>query len=81
MSEVRIELNEQGVRELLHEVGSTVCAELAQGIADSCGEGYAADVFVAGTRTIASAYTATEEAYKDNLDNNTLLGALGNGTD
>lgn len=48
----------------------------AEDIADRCGEGYAADTYQAGTRVIASAYTETEEAMQDNLENNTLLKGL-----
>lgn len=80
MAQVRIELNSSGVQELLHEVGETVCAEIAQSIAASCGSGYESDTYNAGSRTVASAYAATDEAGKDNLENNTLLGALGNGS-
>ena len=80
MAQVRIELNSSGVQELLHEAGETVCAEIAQSIASACGAGYESDTYNAGSRTVASAYAATDEAGKDNLENNTLLGALGNGS-
>lgn len=81
MAHVQIEIDDAGVQELLHEVGAGQCAELAAGIAASCGDGYDSDTYDAGTRMVASAYTATEDAYKDNLANNTLVRALGNGTD
>ena len=40
------------------------------------GTGYDCDVYDAGTRNVSSVFTVTEEAYKDNLENNTILGAL-----
>lgn len=79
MAQVQIILNRAGVGELLHEVGATACAELAQQIAASCGEGYESDVYNAGSRTVASVYTATKEAMQDNLENNTILRAAGGG--
>ena len=54
MSSFRIVLNYDGVGKLLHEIGSTVCAEQAERIADACGDGFEHDVYNAGTRTIAS---------------------------
>ena len=40
-------------------------------------DGYASDTYNAGSRVIAAAYTETEEAMEDNLENNTLLKAMG----
>lgn len=79
MSKVQIVLNRDGVRDLLHEVGRNVCGELAQNIAASCGSGYESDIYDAGGRTVASVYTANKEAMQDNLENNTILRACGNG--
>lgn len=79
MAQVQIVLNRAGVGELLHEVGQNICGELAQNIAASCGTGYEADTYNAGGRTVASVYTATKEAMQDNLENNTILRACGNG--
>ena len=45
-------------------------------MAARAGDGYATDVYQAGSRVIASVYTETEEAMKDNLENNTLLKAV-----
>ena len=77
MSKVRIELNRDGVRALLK------CGEmeaglrgLAEDIRDRCGEGYAADTKQMETRVIASVYTDTEAARRDNSENNTILRAL-----
>lgn len=78
MSKLRIEINSDGVQELLKEIGRDVCGPMAQRAADACGDGYAADTHDAGTRVIASVYTETPEAYRDNLENNTILRNLGN---
>lgn len=75
---MKIELNSAGVRELLRspELESGL-RDLAADIAARAGDGYEADTRQMGTRVIASAATATQDAMKDNLANNTLLRALG----
>ena len=40
------------------------------------GAGYDCDLYDAGNRNVSSVFTTTEETYKDNLENNTILGAL-----
>lgn len=74
---VRIELNRDGVRQLLQseDLGEKL-EGLAEAISDRCGEGYAHDRKLMPTRVIASVYTDTPEAAKDNLQNNTILRAL-----
>ena len=78
MSKVKIELNDAGFIELLksQEITDAV-KEVADQVAARAGDGYATDVYQAGTRVIASVYPETEEAMKDNLENNTLLKAVG----
>lgn len=75
---IKVELNHTAVGELLK---SSEMQELvksyADEIAERAGEGYASDTYIAGTRVIASAYTQTQEAMEDNLENNTLLMAVG----
>ena len=75
---MRVVMNDDGVKELLREIGTTVCGPMAERIAQSCGDGYAADVYDAGSRVVASVYTETAEAMQDNLENNTILRGLGN---
>lgn len=77
MSKVKVELNTKGVRQLLksHEMKNIV-GDIAQNIANGAGEGYESDIKYMGTRVIASAYTATEKAMKDNKKNNTLRKAV-----
>lgn len=74
MSKVRIELNSAGVRELLRsdDLGEKL-ESLAEGISGRCGEGYEHDRKLMPTRVIASAYTDSADARRDNLKNNTLL--------
>ena len=74
MSKVRIELNSAGVRELLRseEMGAIVEGH-ASAIAARCGDGYGFDRKIMPTRVIASAYTDSADARRDNLKNNTLL--------
>ena len=74
---VRVELNEKGVRELLQSSEmAAICQEYAQAIANRAGQGYASDTYLTRTRVVASAYTATAEAYNDNKKHNTLLKAV-----
>ena len=75
---IKVELNHEAVGEMLK---SSEMQELIKSYADEiakrAGEGYASDTYSAGSRVIASAYTETEEAMEDNLENNTLLKAMG----
>ena len=77
MSKVKIELNDAGFVELLksQEIANTV-KKVAEQVAARAGDGYATDVYQAGTRVIASVYTETTEAMRDNKENNTLLKAV-----
>ena len=80
MSKVRIEVNYAGVGALLHseEVAALVGKE-ASTRASSLGNGYSSDVYQAGTRVIASVFTETPEAARDNMRNNSLLRAVSSG--
>ena len=78
MSKVKIKLNDAGFIELLksQEITDAV-KEVAEQVAARAGDGYATDVYPAETRVIASVYTETKKAMKDNQENNTLLKAVG----
>lgn len=77
MSKVRIELNSAGIREMLRSSEmQALLAERAAEIAMRAGDGYSSDTYLTGGRAIASAFAETKEAYRDNLDNNTLLRSL-----
>ena len=75
----KFKLNRAGVGELLKssEMGA-VCKEYADVIQSRCGnEGYESNVMVGKNRVRASVYAGTVEARRDNLENNTLLKAVG----
>lgn len=64
-------LNRAGVRELMQsQEMQDVLVEFAGQVADKAGDGYS--VYVGANRANVSVRTETEEAYYDNLDNNTL---------
>ena len=77
MAKVKIELNSDGVRELLRSSEiMEVCKSHADKIAARAGSGYEVTTFTGKNRVNASVHAATEEAYRDNLKNNTLLKAV-----
>lgn len=71
---LHIELNEQGVRELLqsHEM-MAACMAQGQKMAGKAGPGYTADGRIGRNRAIVRVKAGTDEAIRDNLKNNTLL--------
>ncbi len=78
MGKYRIELNSEGVQELLKSPEmAAICQNLANDIAARAGTGYQVTVYTGKTRVNASVKAVTEEAWKDNLKNNTLLKAVG----
>lgn len=78
MQKVRIELSDSGIRALLKSKEmSDHCAKIAHDTAQRAGDGYTTDTKQMSTRVIASVFTDTNEAYYDNLENNTLLKAIG----
>ena len=77
MASVRIELNSEGVKELLRSAEMMqICRNAAQQIAGNAGDGYEVSTYTGRTRVNASVYTATAKAMRDNLKNNTLLKAV-----
>lgn len=77
MSKVKVELNHDGIREILHSAGLVdVLESEARKRATACGEGYSYDVKSMGSRVIASYFTETYDAMVDNANNNTLLKML-----
>lgn len=74
MSNIRIELNSDGVRELLRSAEMlAICEEHASQIARRCGSGYSHSGYTGKGRVNASVYAETDAAVKDNLKNNTVL--------
>lgn len=80
MAKIRIELNSEGIRQMLKgaEVEQAV-GDVAKQIADRAGTGYGSDTKQMPGRVVASAFTETKEAMQDNMENNTLLKAMGGG--
>lgn len=76
---VEVRINYAGVGELLNsQWASDCCSEIANQVASRAGDGYdAASPHKTGQRVAVNVYAATKEAYWDNMDNNTLLRALG----
>ncbi len=77
----RVTLVRKGVRELLKsQAVADLCASLGQDMARRAGEGYeAAPPHQTGQRAAVNVYAGTREARRDNLENNTLLKAMGGG--
>ena len=77
MSNIRVELNSEGIRQYLH---TPELLDLLKGYADEAaaqlGEGYEAETYHASSRNIASVYTDTDEARRKNLENNSILKAV-----
>ena len=74
----KIELNKDGIKELLT---SDEVVNMLKGYADSArsklGDGYEVSPYTKSkTRANVSIKTATTEAYRDNLENNSLLKAV-----
>lgn len=71
---VEIELNSPGIREMLRSAEmQAVLGEKASEIAGRCGAGYESDIYLTPGRAVASVFTATPDAVKDNAKNNTIL--------
>ena len=77
MSDVRIELNWPGLREILRsDEMKQVCKEHADKAVAKLGPGYASDDFTGKNRVNASIRPVTSKAWEEALENNTILKAL-----
>lgn len=78
MSNVTIKLNSDGVRELLRSAEMLAeCERLANEMGAQLGEGYEVSTYVGTNRVNASVTASSKAAKQDNLDNNSLLKAVG----
>lgn len=77
MSNIKIELNSAGVRDLLRsgEITAVLSSE-ASSRASALGSGYSVNTYTGRNRANAEIVAETEEAIRDNLENNTLLRAI-----
>ncbi len=74
MSDVRIELDDEGVQELLKRAEmQSILKEYGSQKAAQAGEGYSYAVHVHQKRAVANVFPDSEEAAQDNYNNNTLL--------
>ena len=77
MNKVIFKLNKAGVREMLRSNGTAnVCREHANKVARRCGTGYEVTTYKGTNRANASVVAVTEEAIRENYENNTLEKAL-----
>lgn len=66
MAKTQVKLNYAGFNALRKDPSLTAgMYELARGIAERAGDGYAADTFEGRTKNLASAYTATPRAMRE----------------
>ena len=78
MSKTKIVLNKKGVRELLRsQEMMNVCASYAKKAVQKLGDGYEVSNHVGKNRVNSSVRTVTSEAVKENMENNTILKAVG----
>ena len=77
MSNLRIELNSDGVRELLKSPEMmAVCRELANGIANRAGDGFELSEYTGRNRVNVSVHAETKEAMQACLKDNVLVKAV-----
>ena len=81
MSKMRFELNRAGVRELMKSPEMmAVLREYAESKRSLLGDAFKVSCYVGTNRANASVYTTDTEAMQDNLQNNTMLKAMGEST-
>lgn len=77
MSNLRIELNSDGVRELLKSPEMMgICRELANGIANRAGDGFELSEYTGRNRVNVSVHAETKEAMQACLKDNVLVKAV-----
>ncbi len=74
---VRVKLKRSGVRQLLHEVGSTECMRIAQELANQCGSDFIAEPGKSKTRTWGTVIAASRHAIYENYKNNVVEKSIG----
>lgn len=78
MSKVKVVLDEAGIRQLLRSSElQEVCMEHARAIQQRAGEDYEVGERRYPERNGAAVYPSNANGYYDNLNNNTLLKAMG----
>lgn len=80
MGKVEIEINPKGLKELFRSSAiQEICVEVANNVVKNTGfeEGYNVSEWTGPHRAGATVWCNSKEAIKDNLENNTMLKALG----
>lgn len=73
-----LKLRSKGIRDMLRsDELKNFCKNQAEIAASRAGDGYGVSTYTGKTRVNASVRAVTKEAYKDNLNNNTLMKAVG----
>lgn len=75
---LKVELNRSEVSKQILKGEGTVnlCQQLAKDMQSRAGDGYETSTFKGRNRVNVSVGAGTKEAYKDNMENNTLLKAM-----
>ena len=77
MSNLRVVLKHRGVRQMLKsEEMAALLSERAQNAVSSLGEGYETTTYIGKNRANADIRATTYKAYKETLENNTIIKAL-----
>lgn len=77
---VKFELNRAGVRQLMRsKEAMDVCSRYANGARGRLGDGYQVSTRTGQNRVNAEVAAVTYQARKENLQNNSILKALGSG--
>lgn len=78
MAKVKVKLNRDGVRELLQsQEMMSICKDYADRALDQLGAGYEVTTMVGKTRVNAEIAAVSYQAMRENLQNNSILKALG----
>lgn len=78
MANITIKLNSEGVRELLRSAEVMAeCRSHADEMGATLGEGYEVSEYIGTNRVNVSVTAVSQSAKQDNLDNNSLLKAVG----
>ena len=77
MAKVTIQLNREGVRELLRsQEMRAICEEHANNAVGRLGPGYSVSTMTGKNRVNASILAESHQAKRENMENNTILKAL-----
>lgn len=78
MSKIRVELNLAGINAMMKSEGVVSVLQAAgNAVASAAGPGYESSTHQASYVAIANVWANDKKSRKDNLDNNTLLKAVG----